>query len=526
MHARARGLVSSVEFLLFMGFLIAAPAQTRSSGAPSDWRTANGDENSDHYAPLAQITKRNVARLRERCTYDLGETVQFQDAPIVASGVMYIATFENTYAIDGRTCRLIWRVHRTLPSIPPFGSIRGLGYSDGRIYVATLDGHVIALQASNGRRLWDRRVLRTGSLAYFVAAPLAAEGLVFIGNAGSDLGAVGRMFALDARSGRVVWNVPLIPTGPVPGAASWRSRRTDVHLAGGGTWTAYSFDARRHLLYVPVGNPGPDFDGDYRPGANLYTDSVVALDATTGALRAWHQLVPHDTHDWDVSTPPALITNHGRTKQIAIVGKDGYLYQLDPQLRRILHRTPTTTMFNGNAPITPVGTRFCPGTQGGTEFNGVAYSPASRLLYTPSVDWCTTIKLARKTTFVAGKPFIGSQNGFGMLDPIARAHGWVTAVDAESGKARWKWRAPTPLLAAVTPTAGGLVFTGDLKGDFLAFDADSGTVLYQRRLPAPVSGGLVSYAVDGNQYVAVVAGFPGPIWHLPKTRDRVIVFGL
>lgn len=497
----------------------------RSVSEPANWLTANRDDASTHYSPLTQITATNAMHLRPHCAYHLGEPVQFQDAPIIVNGVMYVATFENTYAISASTCRLVWRVHRKIPAIPPFGSIRGLGYGDDQVYVATLDGHVLALDATNGHPNWDTQVLPKGSLGYFVAAPLAAGQLVYIGNAGSDTGAIGYMYALDQRTGGIVWHTSLVATGNSAAANTW-PKRPGIHIAGGGTWTSYTFDAERDVLYVPEGNPGPDFDGDYRTGANLYTNSIVALNGSNGKIEAYRQLVPHDVHDWDVSTSTALITTRAGIEVAAVVGKNGYLYEMDRNLNSILHQTATTTLYNVNAPITRAGTRFCPGTQGGTEFNPVAYSPQTNLLYAASVDWCSTIKLAAKTEFVPGKPFVGSENGFGTLDPISQAKGWLTAVDADTGRVQWKWKASTPLLAAVVPTAGGVVFTGDLRGDFLAFDARSGKQLYQHNVGAAIPGGLAAYAVGGREYVAAVSGYPGPIWHTSKMTDQVVVFGL
>lgn len=491
----------------------------------SDWLTANRDYDSTHYSPLKQITSANASALRPVCTYKLGERVQFQDAPIVVSGVMYVATFENTYAINASTCRPIWRTHHKIPSVPPFGSIRGLGYGGGHVYVATLDGHVLALDAATGKIDWDRQVLPKGGLQYFVAAPLAAGNAVYIGNAGSDVGAIGDMFALDQRTGRLLWKMSLVASGNTPAARTW-PQRPGIHIAGAGTWTSYTFDPANDTLYVPAGNPGPDFNGDYRPGRNLYTNSIVALSGSTGAIRAYRQIVAHDVHDWDVSTAPALITTRAGTPVVAVVGKDGYLYELNSQMTRVLHRTATTTIDNADAPITAQGTHFCPGTQGGTEFNPAAYSPQTNLLYTASVDWCTTIKLETNPKFVHGKPFVGSTNGFGTFDPQSRAKGWLTAVDADTGRVKWKWQSGMPLLAAVVPTAGDVVFTGGLNGDFMAFNAVTGKMLYRHETPAPIPGGLAAYGVGGKEYVAVVSGYPGPIWKTPQTSDQIVVFGL
>lgn len=516
--------ITIVAVLALTPVLIAAVSSTRTEDA-SDWLTANRDYASTHYSPLKQITVNNASALRPVCSYNLGESVQFQDAPIVVSGVMYVATFENTYAINAATCRLIWRSHHKIPAVPPFGSTRGLGYGNGQVYVATLDGHVIALNAANGKVNWDRRVLPKGGVQYFVSAPLAAGNVVYVGNAGSDVGAIGDMFALDQRTGRVLWTTSLVATGNTPAAQTW-PHKPGLHIAGGGTWTSYTYDPVRDILYVPAGNPGPDFNGDYRPGANLYTNSIVALNGATGAIEAYRQLVPHDVHDWDVSTSPALITTRAGIATAAVVGKDGYLYEMAPQLTRVLHKTATTTIYNANAPITRQGTRFCPGTQGGTEFNPVAYSPQTNLLYTASVDWCATIKLETNPRFAAGQPFIGSTNGFGTFDAQSRAKGWLTAVDADSGRVIWKWQSGMPLLAAVVPTAGGVVFTGGVDGNFMAFDARTGKMLYRHKTPAPIPGGLAAYGVNGKEYIAVVSGYPGPIWRMPKTTDQVVVFGL
>lgn len=515
----------ALSLSLILSPALIAATNPAGMGNGSDWPTANRDYASTHYSPLTQITTKNVSKLKPVCSFNLGEQVQFQDAPIIVSGVMYVATFENTYAINASTCRLIWRVHHKIPAVPGFGSIRGLGYGNGRIYVATLDGHVMALNAANGKIDWDKQVLPKGGLQYFVSAPLPVGDIVYVGNAGSDIGAIGDMFALDQRTGRVLWKTSLVATGNTAAAKTW-PHKPGIHIAGGGTWTSYTYDTSRGLLLVPAGNPGPDFNGDYRPGANLYTNSIVALSGTTGEIRAYRQLVAHDVHDWDVSTPPALVTTHAGTAVVAVVGKDGYLYEMDPQLTHVLHRTATTTISNVDAPITTQGTRFCPGTQGGTEFNPVAYSPQTNLFYTNSVDWCTTLKLEPNPKFVAGKPFTGSTNGFGTTDPLTRAKGWLTAVDADTGRVQWKWQSSMPLLAAVVPTAGGVVFTGGLKGNFMAFDASTGKLLYRHATPAPIPGGLAAYAVNGKEYVAVVSGYPGPIWRTPKVTDRIVVFGL
>lgn len=330
---------------------------------------------------------------------------------------------------------------------------------------------------------------------------------------------VGHIRAFDVQSGKPVWNFDIVPsTGPA--AETWEKDKPRV---GGGVYSSFALDTETGVLYSPTGNPGPDFVASYRPGDNLYTCSIVMLDARTGMLQGHYQLVKNDFHDWDLAASPALFTSKAGKKMVAAAGKNGFLYGLDRELKTVLYKVPVTRIENTEAPLTTEGTRFLPGAQGGTNWYGPTYSPLTNAIYVPTIDWATTIKLAgpKSLTLKPGTPFLGSSNGFGEQDPISQRLGHVTAVEADSGKILWNYNADTSMVASVTPTAGGLVLTGDTKGNFIAFDAKDGKVLLKKNLGDPIGGGIVIYEIAGVPYVAVAGDMKntvtqqtdsGPAW--------------
>jgi len=246
-------------------------------------------------------------------------------------------------------------------------------------------------------------------------------------------------------------------------------------------------------------------------------------------LKGYHQFVPHDVHDWDIAATPALYTSRAGRKMVAVGGKNGFLYGLDRDLTTVVFQVPVVTMLNTDAPLTTEGTRFAPGTQGGVNWNGPAYSPRQNALYVNSRDWATTVKLGGPETLAThkvGDPFIGSANVFGDDDPQSERSGWLYAVDADTGNVLWKYHAPQPMVAAVTPTAGGLVFTGDLDGNFLAFDAATGDILFKAKAGGPIGGGVITYTVDGKQYVAVAAGMTNKLMGVGGVPASVVIYAL
>jgi outer membrane protein assembly factor BamB len=332
---------------------------------------------------------------------------------------------------------------------------RGAAYLDGLLYRGTEDGRVLAYDFKTGSRVWETAIADPKKNEVVPAAPIAWQGLVFIGNAGGDQkGAKGRMYALEAKTGKIVWEFFLVPksegdTVRGPQGASPLDNSTwknipGAPISGGGTWTSSTLDPAAGLLYVPGGNPAPDYDNSVRQGENLYTDSVVVLDAKTGAYKNHFQLVPRDWHDWDVSNPPALIRTMGGKRLMAVAPKDGFLYGFDLADDKLLYRTPVTTIENVDEPFsTDKEVHFCPGAGGGEEWNSPAYNPRTNLILTGDVDWCTTVKLQTKEEIVAmaaGQFWTGerSLNPFNEFGKFARADGhwsgWLHAVDAVNGQ--------------------------------------------------------------------------------------------
>lgn len=520
--------------------LVRGPAfhATPEAQPSTDWRAYNNEPTGTRYSPLAQITPANAKSLRPLCTYDTGERASMQSGPLAVGGTIYLTTAINTYAIDATTCRLRWKHTYEYNPGPDWdlGVNRGVAYlatADGpRLFRGSNDGRVYAMDARTGEAVWNVRAGDPRRGETFPAAPVAWNGLVYIGNAGGDnFGVTGRMLALDARTGAQVWRAELVPRSG-PASFTWPPESNRVPRAGGATWTSYTLDTTSGRLYVPTGNAAPDFLKSVRPGRNLHTYSVVVLNARTGDLERAYQLLREDVHDWDVAAAPLLVTTARGRRLIVEAGKDGHVYGIDPSSGTFVYRTAVTTLYNVDAPLTAAGTRFCPGVQGGVEWNGPAYLPATNMLYVGSIDWCSTVAIAppEKLRDKKGLPWTGSaklREPFGKMDPRSSARGWVTALDADDGTIRWRYRSPTPMVAGVTATAGGIVVTADLQGHVLAFDARTGAVVFRYDTGQPVGGGVISYAVRGRQYIAVASGLHAPLtWQTHSTPARLVVLTL
>jgi alcohol dehydrogenase (cytochrome c) len=521
------------------GIFGAAATSSWAQDAGTGWPSYNRTLMSDRYVPLDQINRGNVAKLHPVCTYDFGMQTEFETGPLVVGRVLYATTEMDIVAIDADTCKEIWRTHEdiNLP-FPHFPVNRGASYLDGRLFRGTQDGRVFGYDAATGKKIWETKIIQTKGES-IPAAPIAWNGMVFIGNAGGDVkGVKGRMYGLDAATGKVVWETYLVPAGPKAETASgteavtastW-GNKPDVPVSGGATWTSYSLDAKTGLLYIPGGNPAPDFVKGLRPGSNLLAGSVVILDAKTGTYRHHFSIVPEDYHDWDISAAPALFTAKSGRFELAVAGKNGMLYGYDLGTNKRVFATPVTTRRNTTAPLTMKGTQFCPGVSGGAEWNGPAYSPDTNLIYTGEVDWCSIVTLVDDDdtkAVPAGAPWTGAIKSalFGANPP--KWGGWLMASDAETGKVKWRYKADAPVLAGVTPTKGGLVFGGDMNGNAYALDAATGKKLWQSKFDGSVGGGLIAYMIDGNERVAVVSGTTTRVFPLgPKGNAKIVIFGL
>jgi len=465
------------------------------------WLTYNNGYDGQRFSSAAQITPANVASLKRACELELGDAGSFHAGPILIDDTIYINTAHTTVAADARNCTIRWRyVYKPLQT-EVYAMNRGIAYLDGRLFRGTGDGRVVALDAKTGHELWVVKAGDPTQGEFFSSAPLAWDGLVFIGAAGSDWGIRGFMLALDARTGRERWRFYTVPMGKETGADTWKNPKTAEH-GGGGLWTTYTLDPERGELFIPVANPAPDFAPDWRPGSNLFTDSLVVLDARTGKLKWYHQFESNDGLDYDLGAAPALFRSAEGRERIAIGEKNGYVYVLDRTTHEVVFRTAVTTINNwGTRPLP--GGRACPGPLGGVEWNGPAVDPATRRVYVGSVDQCWTI--------VAGTPkFIPGQFYFGTSQtPIkseGAGRGWVYAIDGDSGQTLWNYHADAPVVAGVTPTAGGVVFTGDLNGNLLGFDMQSGQLLFRYNTGGAIAGGVITYESGGRQYLATTSG--------------------
>lgn len=467
--------------------------------SPGNWLTYNRDYAGDRFSPLAQINTDNVVRLRPICIRQFGEIGSFETSPLIYDGTIYLTTPHDTFAVNGANCKIIWS--QTYVPVGPehIPGNRGVSLYRGEVYRGTTDGYLLALDARTGKVLWKAHVANAYRGGFISGAPLAFDGKVFIGEAGADNGIRGRFFAFNAKTGRPVWTFDIVPRRREAGNdGSWGSGVP----RGGSSWSSVTLDRKKHLLLVPTGNPGPDFDGRGRPGANLYTDSVVALNTDSGRLVWYVQQVPHDVHDWDTAAAPVIYDRKDR-EYMAVASKDGFLYVYDRASQQLLFRSEMTNHRNVNVPFSPIHpVTYCPGGLG--QWNGPAYSAPLDLLFVGSADRCDTILALKKPA-----PFVPGQFDFGarlMTKPGGASEGWIRAFNAETGREVWAYQAQTPIVAGMTPTAGGLLFTGDLNGHFLVMNARTGKVLYQFMTGGGIAGGISTYKSHGKQYVAVPTG--------------------
>jgi alcohol dehydrogenase (cytochrome c) len=353
------------------------------------------------------------------------------------------------------------------------------------------------------------------------------------------------MYGLNAKTGEIVWEYYLVPyqegdkvRGPLVSNAltgeTWNNG-PGIPISGGATWTHYTIDTATGEIFIPGGNPAPDFEIMVRDGTNLYAGSVVVLDAKTGAYRKHYEITGEDWHDWDVSNPPILIESRAGRDMMIVTPKDGHVYGFDRATDERLYKVPATRILNAEAPFEPgKAVRFCPGSVGGAEWNSAAFIPETNLILTGQVDWCYAVTMESDEeleTIPIGAPWMGAStlNPTHLIgDPLEGDdgwHGWVYAVDADSGE--WAWRAKLnyPVVSGMTPTTGGVVFFGDIGGSFHALDSTTGDKLLTTELDGGVGGWVITYIDGGSQKDAVAAGFSSPFWPTKQTNAKVMVLG-
>ena len=511
-----------------------------------DWPGYNRTLTSERYSLLGQINTKNVGKLQVQCIYDTKQYTSFETGPIMVNGALIGTTEHDIFSLDPSNCHENWRTHEDYKPASLLAVNHGAAYMDGLLFRGTEDGRVLAYDFKTGKRMWEATVANPKLGESTPSAPIAWNGLVFIGNAGGDnKGVKGRMYALDAKTGKIVWEFYLVPKtagdaargpqGASPLNGSTWGNAAGTPITGGGTWTSYTLDPTTGELYVPAGNPGPDFAASLREGEDLLTGSIVVLDARTGAYKRHFKLVRKDWHDWDASTAPALIETRGDKRLLAVAPKDGHLYGFDLGTNALLYRVPVTRIENADTPFA-VGkaVHFCPGTVGGDEWNGPAYDPQTNFILVGEVEWCATVtmqtdKQIKKVKL--GKPWSGMATlnpyaTYGTNDSFGNWAGWVYAVDADTGVWKWRLKSNYPIQSGVTPTAGGVVFFGDMGGNFYALDATNGQRLWGQKIGGAIGGGVITYTANGAQKVAVAVGFTSILWPTEVVTGKIVILGL
>jgi alcohol dehydrogenase (cytochrome c) len=497
---------------------------------PGAWLTYSGNYSGHRFSPLRQLTPENVAKLRTAWVYQFKSIGRQETSPVVADGVMYLSEPPTRVtALDLRTGRPLWswqrqqaRLSRTLGFGP---TNRGVAVLDEMVYVGTLDCWLVALDAKTGAVRWETKVEENATGHSITAAPLAIDGKVIIGVAGGEAGIRGFLDAYDARTGKLAWRCWTIPGPGEPGNETWGGESWKT--GAGPTWVTGSYDPQLKLLYWGTGNPGPDWNGDARPGDNLYTCSLLAIDAATGKLK-WHfQFTPHDVHDWDANQVPVLLDAdfQGRRRKLVVTAnRNAFYYVLDRETGEFLHSAPYSkqTWARGldskgrpivlpNTEPTVEGTLVWPSLQGATNWFSPAYSPVTQLFYV-SVREMGSYYFKGEAEYKAGQYFTGGGERALSGD---KAAGSVRALDALSGKLKWEFRLQSPPWSGLLATAGGLVFGSAPEGNFFALDAVTGKPLWDFQTGGNITANPISFLIDNRQHVAIAAGQALFVFGLP-----------
>ncbi len=493
----------------------------RSADEPQNWLTYSGGYAGWRYSSLEQINAGNASRLSMQWAFQVADLGQFETTLLAVDGVLY-GTGQNNraFAIDARSGRAIWRYQRSLPDKLKLccGAVnRGFAILGNRLYMATLDAHLIALDTKTGNLIWDVTVADYQKGYTLTLAPLALKNEIIVGPAGGEYGAAGFIDAYDANSGRRLWRFDTVPGPGQPGHETWAG---DSWRSGGApAWLTGSYDPELNLLYWPTGNPAPDFfGGDWR-GDNLYSDSMLALNPDTGKLK-WHfQFTPHDVHDYDATEIPVLLDAEWqgvKRKLLIHANRNGYVYVLDRVTGKFLSARPfgETTWTKGigadGRPLTGdvsepnvAGTRVCPGALGLTNWYSPSYSPDTRLLYVATSSECDMFTGATQR-FRSGHDFGGSLSV--PAEPNTVPTGALLAVDPLTGDRKWEFKYFSNPNGGALSTAGGIVFAGDSSGNFIVLDARTGRDLWHRQLGAGIYTTAITYRLGDVQYVAIPSG--------------------
>ncbi|MBB5926422.1 PQQ-dependent dehydrogenase, methanol/ethanol family [Streptomyces echinatus] len=494
---------------------------------PQNWLTYYGAYNGQRYSPLDQINTDNVKRMVPAWVFQAGttgliagaSTYSFEAAPIVVDGVMFLSGWDGwVWALDAKTGVEIWRYKHAVPfdvSLCCGNVNRGVAVAQGKVFFVTANARVLALDATTGKRVWDKTYgdVRAGESA--TVAPLVVKNMVIVGSSGGEFGVRGHLDAFDLETGEHQWRSYMVPKPGEPGSETWPADGEAWARGGANCWITGTFDPETNLLYVGTGNPAPDFDGGVREGDNLFTDSIVAVDVDSGQIRWHYQCTPHDLWDYDSIGECILFEQDGR-KLLGHFDKNGYFFVLDRTNGARVSITPFVDRITWGA-ITRDGqvtakvypdkegepVHFYPGPAGAKEWTHASYSPETGLFYVPVQDTGATAT-RRRREFKESIPYWGA----GVQVDIEDMAGSISAFDA-GGEEKWRWRNELPMCASTLVTGGDLVFAGEASGEFNALDARTGELLWQFQCGSGHHSSPTTYMVDGRQYVAVPVGWGG-----------------
>ena len=519
----------------------------RADGDANNFLHTNGNYEQTRYYPASQINTGNVKRLRPAWIFQTEIVESMETTPIVVNGVMYVTTsFNHIHALDARTGEELWHYKHKMGPITTYccgPNNRGVAVYKDKVYMGTLDSKLVALDARTGRVIWDVQI-GDPELGYSeTMAPTAVNGKILIGTNGGEYGIRGFVKAYDADSGKLLWTFHSIPKNSVGVWATHDATGRNMHrdiaaekkalnklgdpyrTLGGGVWQNPAVDLETNSIYFVAGNPSPDLDGSIRPGDNLYTNSLISVDLDTGKYKCHFQYIAHDVWDLDAVSPPILIDvkdKKGRTVPgILHGGKTGHVYvhnRRDCSLIRFSEAmVPQENMW---VLPTKEGQRMLPGANGGVEWSPMTTNVDLGLVYAINLHQPMTYHV-ESTPYPGGKLWLG-----GAFKVIASEEQWgnVVAVDYNTGQIRWKVKTPQPMIGGIMATAGGLVFAGEGNGQFKAYDAATGNVLWSFQAGAGVNAPPSSYTVEGKQYIVVAAG--GNVQLNYKRGNNIIAFTL
>ena len=497
----------------------------------SRWLTFGGDYANHRHSPLTQITADNINRLVPLWTFQTATLGNFETTSLLRDNVLYVTGPQNVaWAIDARTGRQIWRYRRELPPnlTACCGLVnRGFGMLGDKLFMTTLDAHVLALDMRTGAVVWDATLedYKTGHSA--TIAPLVVKDKVIVGAAGGEYGIRAFIDAYHADTGKRAWRFYTVPAPGEPGNDTWAG---DSWKTGGASvWVTGAYDAEQNLLLYGIGNPGPDYHSDSRKGDNLYSNSLVALDADTGKLRWHYQFTPHDVHDWDATEVPILadLPIGGQLRKVVMfANRNGFYYTIDRTNGKLLVAKPfvTTTwakeigadgrpvLLPGHVPDEK-GSVTCPDLVGGTNFYPPSFDPATRTFFVNAREVCMTY-FAWKPEYKPGERFTGGA-GQRVSSAESPAYGALRALDPTTGERKWEFKFLSPSTAGILTTASGLLFSGDADGNLLALDSRSGKLLWRYQMGATLHGtSPITYTIDGRQHLLVPSGTTLTAWAL------------